>query len=277
MIRYSFYSFFVFLLLISLSALAQDTGRNDSAVFVLDFNTTAEDTQTQSVIDGTPDFVQIDVNGETKTLFSCTLVLKGAVDLTGVNCDILFDSSVLNVVDIHEAQGDTNFDGRSNIADILTLAQRFNLATDEGNGLSLFNFDSSGDSANKIDEKDIEVLLEFINRKEIYWTSNENNDLSVLRESVEIFQDPAVSNSNGKIDDIVVSLLRRPETPIEGFGFDGDARIADITFEVVGTIPAEGTLIRFEDQMAIDEGTQITVNAITNSSLPSADGIIIKQ
>jgi hypothetical protein len=132
-----------------------------------------------------------------------------------------------------------------------------------------------GSSLNVIDDSDIDTVKSLINQQEIFWTSNQNNDLSVIRESFEIFEEPAISNSNGRIDDIVVTLLRRPETPVEGFGFDGDARIADITFEVVGTIPSEGTVIQFEDRLAIDEGSVITVNAIENASVPLGDSITV--
>ncbi len=259
----------------ALTIQAQDNEKNAGARFVLDFQTTADDTQTSSTVEETPVFEQVDVNGEARTRFSCTVVLQGAEDLTGVNCDLVFDPGVLNVVSIHEAQGDTNFDGRSNVADILALAQRFGLATNTGNGFSLFDFVTEGGSQNVIDSDDINELSQFINQSPIYWTSNDNNDLGVIRESVEIFEDPFISNANGKIDDIVVTLLRRPETPVDGFGFDGDARIADITFEVVGTIPADGTVIEFDDRLAIDEGTVITVNSIENASIPQGNSIVV--
>lgn len=259
----------------ALSLSAQETGRNTAASFLLDFQTTTDDTITTSAIDASPVYETVDVDGEMKTRFTCTVVLQGAADLMGVNCDLVFDPAVLNVVDIHEARGDKNFDGRSNIADILTLAQRFSLATNTGNGFSYFDLATDGASLNVIDTTDLETLMSLINQTEIFWTSNQNDDLTSIRESFEIFEDPAISNANGKIDDIVVTLLRRPEAALDGFGFDGDARIADITFEVVGTIPAEGTLIQFEDRLAIDEGSVITINSIENASEPLGDAVTI--
>lgn len=259
----------------ALSISAQEPGKNATANFVLDFQTTSDDSVTASTIETAPSFVQIDVEGETRTRFTCTVVLQGAVDLTGVNCDLTFDPAILNVVDIHEARGDMNFDGRGNIADVLALAQRFNVATNSGDGFSFFDIATDGASLNVIDDADLEALKSLINQTEIYWTSNQNEDLSVIRESFEVFQDPALSNASGRIDDIVTVLLRRPETPVEGFGFDGDARVAEITFEVVGIIPEEGTVIQFEDRLAIDEDSIITVEAIENASEPQGNAITI--
>lgn len=262
---------------LAVSVSAQDTGRNGNAMLVLDFQTTSADTLTLSVIDAQPQFYTVDVNGQTRTRFNTTFVLQGAVDLVGMNCDLVFDKNVLQVIDIHEARGDLNFDGRSNIADVLTLAERFNEPTNTGNGYSFLDRDSTGASANVIDMNDINAILTFINENSIFWTSNPNHDLSIpLRESVEIFENPSVSNANGRIKDLVVTLLSRIHPIPAGFGFDGDARIADLTFEVIGDL-TNGTTIRFENTTVIDEGTQITQEAILNASTPQTPDLIIRQ
>ncbi|RJP32608.1 MAG: hypothetical protein C4527_05645 [Candidatus Omnitrophota bacterium] len=250
-------------------------GSNDGANFMLDFLTTESDTQTQSVIEDTPIFYTITDGGETKIRFDVTLVLKNAVNLVGVNCDMVFDPAKLKVVSIHEARGDLNFDGRSNIADVLVLGELFNRPTSE-NGYSYFDRYLTGGSAGMIDYRDVETLLPYVNESNLFWTSNANLDFSLMRESVEIFESPDISNARGKIDDIVVVLLSRIHPIPAGFGFDGDARIADITFEVIGDI-SEGTTIRLEDRMAIDEGTVITQTEISQFSVPTAEEVRISR
>ncbi|MBN2328741.1 MAG: hypothetical protein JXR73_16485 [Candidatus Omnitrophica bacterium] len=248
-------------------------GANDEATFLLDFQTTEADTQASTTLEETPEFITVTTDNVTHTYFQATLVLKDAVGLMGCNCDLIFDKSKLNIVSIVEAQGDVNFDGRANIADVLTLAERFGQDT-TSNGLSYFDLNPSGDSANKIDSLDIEAITPHINQKTLFWTSNPNDVLDDYRESFEIFESPIVSNENGKIDDIVVVLLPRIHPTPEGFGFGGDARICDIIFEVVQGASGE-TTISFEDVMAIDESTQITQTDIINGSTPKTKNAVI--
>ncbi len=255
----------------SVPAIAQD-GANTNAVFILDFSD-GNDTQTATALDAENKPVFLDSDG--KTTFTAVLVLQGAQNLVGVNCDLEFDPAVLAVVDIHESQGDINFDGRANIADVLTLAERFNQPTDQ-DGYAYFDLDSADESAGKIDSKDIEALVPFINQPGIFWTNNANSDLSQRRESVDIFESPDISNQKGKIDDIVTVLLSTVQPIPDGFGFDGDARIAEITFEVIGDISA-GTSIKFTDTLAIDEATEITATQINNGSVPQAPDVLITQ
>lgn len=249
------------------------SGVNDDAVFVLDFKTTSNDAQLTTTIDAQPEFVLVDVGGQARNRFSATVVLKNASNLLGVNCDLVFDKTKLRIVEIHEAKGDLNFDGRANVADVLTLGERFGQSTTSG-GLGYFDLDSTADSANKIDGKDIEAVIPYINEKTLFWTSNPNDNLQNIRESVDIFESPAISSENGKIDDIVVVLLPRIHPTPQGFGFDGDARIADIVFEVVPGATGE-TTISFEDGMAIDESTEITQSTINNGSAPKSQNAVI--
>lgn len=244
-------------------------GKNDTASFALDFNITSSDTQVSTTIDPYESTLIQDKDG--KKYLTATLILKGAVDLVGVNCDLIFDPAKLQVVDIHEDQGDVNFDGRANVADILTLGERYNQATTD-QGYSYFDRDKTDTSADKIDDKDIEALKPFINKNNIFWTSNPNDDLTKIRESVEIFESPDESNKNGKINDIVSVLLSRDHPYPQGFGFNGDARIAQITFEVVGS---GETVLSFEDGKAIDVDTVITRDGISNGSEPTGDSITI--
>lgn len=251
-------------------------GKNDQAKFALDLKTTNEDTQASSVIDVTPEFAavdDIDTGAQSGILFIATLVLKGAVDLVGVNCDLVFDNSKLSVVTISETRGDVNFDGRANIADILTLSERYGASSNE-KGYSYFKRDQSGQNTDVINEKDIEAVKPFINENNIFWTKNANDDLSKMRESVEIFESPAVSNKNGRIADIVSVLLSRIHPYPAGFGFSGDARIAEITFKVIGDI-SKGTKISFEKGIAIDVNTEITRNGINKGSEPVGDDVVI--
>jgi len=240
-------------------------GKNDTTKFFLDFNTGIDDTQTSSVIDAySPDQIQ-EIDG--KRYITVTLVLKGATDLVGVNCDLSFDKNKLQVVDIHEDKGDINFDGRANIADVLTLGERFGAPANE-QGFSYFDRDQSG----VIDQADVEDIQSHLNKTNIFWTSNPNTNQDIMRESVEIFEDPAKSNEDGVIDDIVAVLLSRIHPYPAGFGFNGDARIAEITFEVIGSGTAEFT---FSDGKAIDVDTQITVDGIANGSEPTGDKVEI--
>ncbi len=262
------------------SAFSQDSndGINSDAEFVFDFQTTLDDTQTVSVIENSP---VIENNR-----FTVTLVLSGVENLCGVNCDIKFDPAVLKVVDIHEARGDLNYDGRSNIADILTLGERFGDEVTDENGFEYFNRNKEGDSANIIDMADISTVLPFLNERNLFWTSNANNNLDTIRESVEIFPTPEVIQNHanetgeGLIDDIVAVLLPR-EHPVsgfapEGFGFDGPyARIADITFEIIGGDSGSTTEITIEDRLAIDENTIITASGKEGESIPQGNPIAI--
>jgi hypothetical protein len=249
------------------------SGVNDDAVFALDFKTASDDAQLTTTIDAQPEYTPVTVEGEARNRFAATVVLKNASNLLGVNCDLVFDKAKIRIVEIHEAKGDLNFDGRANVADVLTLGERFGQSTTSG-GLSYFDLDSSTDSANKIDGKDIEAVIPYINEKTLYWTSNPNGDLKNIRESVELFESPEISNGNGKIDDIAVVLLSRIHPTPQGFGFDGDARIADIVFEIVPGATGE-TTISFEDVMAIDESTEITQSTINNGSTPKFQNAVI--
>lgn len=250
-------------------ALSQETGRNDNSVLRLDFSA-GDDTRLDSNIQASLDLE------DGQTSFAAALVLEGAADLMGVNCDLVFDPAVLRVVSIEEAAGDVNMDGRSNVADVLTVSRRLGEPVTAENGFAYFDFEADG----LIGGGDVDALaslvtdVERLGADQLFWTSNPNHDLAGIRESVERFDDPETSNANGRINDIVSVLLKRPAADINGFGFDGDARIVNIVFEVVGNISG-GTQIRFEDMLAIDEGTVITQSDIVGASVPQAPPVDI--
>lgn len=263
--------FIVVTVCFSLQANAQ--GSNDNAQFSLDFVTDQNDSQASTTFEAEPVFEAVDGSQR----FSCTLVVQGAVDLTGLSVDIRFNNAVLQLVDIYESRGDRNFDGRANVADVLAIGERFGLTIGPNPELAYFDLDSTADSAGLIDVSDVNALLPFVNQDSLYWTFNSNaTGFETFRESVEVFEDPAQSNTDGLIDDLAVVLLRRPETPVEGFGFTGDARVATLIFEVIGGTAGSTTPIQFEDPILLDEGTVINDDgSLQNESRPESPEVII--
>ncbi len=237
-------------LFVCMTVLPAMAGQNDSAVFTLDFSA-SNDTKNESDTSGDPVI--------TDGMFTATLVLDNSTALTGLTVDIRFDPAVLQLVSINETVGDINFDGRSNIADVLTLAERFEASLDPDTGNPEYDYFDLVPSG-VIDMDDINSLLAQINQSDLFWTSNPNaegfGDFQSFPESVEIFEDPAVSTAKGLIDDIAVVLLPRDHPPQDGFGFNGDARIATITFQVVEGQSGQ-TTISFEDPIVLDAATVI--------------------
>ena len=233
---------FTFAMLVTTSAVfAQEP------VFRLDFDS-SNDTIKTSIIDPPPPVFTMD-----DVPFTVTVVLTGAQDLMGVNCDLSFDNAHLQVVDIQETAGDLNFDGRANVFDIREVGSRLNAT--EGQDLYEEFFDRAGDQPDGvIDLADVDAVAEFFAKPGIFWTVN--TEPATIKESVEVFEDPSVSNENGVIDDIVCFLLPRDHPPEAGFGFDGDARIADITFRPVDGFVGT-TELTFTQTWAVDENTQV--------------------
>jgi hypothetical protein len=256
-------SLFIFLFIISITSYSQPTLRLDYAV-------TGDDSITVTNFDETPVFV--DVDGQ--RFFQVTVVLDDAVDLIGVNFDLVFDNTVLNVVDIFENRGDRNFDGRANIADVLALGERLGLPYDQL-GYSYFDLDNQG---TVIEVGDINVLQNLLQNPlpnlNLYWTSNPDTNLDTIRESVEIFETPEQCNADGVLDDFVVTLLPRNHPPQDDFGFNGDARIVDIVFQVIDPA-ATSTVISFQDAMVITEQTEITTTEIIGAVTPDTPDVTI--
>ncbi|MBI1391013.1 MAG: hypothetical protein GC154_21510 [bacterium] len=256
------------LALLTSNAFAQ---QNTTAQFALDFAQTDADTRVSSTIE--TDAVV------TNSLFSATLVLKGAASLTGLSVDLRFDPAVLKVLSISEKTGDVNFDGRSNIADVLTLAERFNatVSSDTNPEYRYFDVVPSG----VIDSDDINALMAKVNQGDLFWTSNPDasgfGDYETYPESVEVFEDPEVSNAKGLIDDIAVVLLPRQHPPQETFGFTGDARVAEIQFQFIGGISGSTTTLSFEDPVIIDAKTVVNDDGtLSGESRPDSPSVTIQ-
>jgi len=134
-----------------------------------------------------------------------------------------------------------------------------------------------------INMADVNAIAEYFAEPGKFWTVN--TDDATIKESAEIFEEPTVSNQNGKIDDIVCVLLPRehPEAteykPAEGeatffgpagFGFTGDARVAEITFQPVTGFTGTTTLT-FADKSAITEESVLVItrqnNVITDQEI----------
>ena len=157
-------SLFIFLFIISITSYSQPTLRLDYAV-------TGDDSITVTNFDETPVFV--DVDGQ--RFFQVTVVLDDAVDLIGVNFDLVFDNTVLNVVDIFENRGDRNFDGRANIADVLALGERLGLPYDQCWGIPI-----DWIIGNRIEVGEVNVLQNLLQNLcpiPIVWTSNPDANL----------------------------------------------------------------------------------------------------
>ncbi len=238
-------------------------------IFKLDFDS-SNDSILHSTIDAPPSVIRA-ADGP----FTVTVVLTGASKLVGANCDLIFNPDQLRVVNIQESYGDVNFDGRSNVFDIREVGARVNSA-------ELYEaYYDRVETYGVLDMADVNAIAEYFAKPGKFWTVN--TDDTTIRESVEIFEEPSISNQNGRIDDIVCVLLPRehPEAteykPVEGeatffgpagFGFNGDARIAEITFQPVTGFSGTTTLT-FADKSAI---TEESVLVITRQN-----GVIIDQ
>ncbi len=236
---------------------------NNDAVFRFD-TTPGDDTRTSSAITDGP------YTADSRT-FTVTVVLQGADKLMGANCDIDFDETKLQVVSVQETFGDVNFDGRVNVFDVREIGAR--IGTEPGGVDYSQYFDLDGDD--QIGESDLALVAADpgFNIQGLFVTSNDPNDLTDILESVEIFEDPAVSNQNGFIDDVVFVLLVRPGDDREsrsfpGDAFPGDARIASITFSALDDFQGGETEISFQSDslIAIDSDTQITTTTIEGAS-----------
>ncbi len=258
--RFSSALVFTIAMLIAAGAVAQEP------TFQLDFDS-SNDTIDSSVIDPPPVFTGLDGP------FKVTVVLSHAQNLMGVNCDLSFDNAHLQVVDIQETYSDLNFDGRANVFDIREIGERLNAT--EGQDLYEEFFDRAGGAPDGvIDLSDVDAIAEFFAEPGIFWTVN--TDPVRIRESVEVFEDPSVSNENSVIDDIVCFLLPREHPPTAGFGFTGDARIAEITFQPVDGFVGTTTLT-FTETWAVDEDTEVNeeTGEITGDLTPQSQPVEI--
>ncbi|MFH1740300.1 MAG: hypothetical protein ABIH23_14930 [bacterium] len=257
--------FFGSVLLVAL--LATNPVLGQEPVYKIDFDS-SNDTLLSSTVDSPPAVLNA-ADGP----FTVTVVLTGATQLMGVNCDLVFDNTHLQVVNIQETAGDVNFDGRANVFDIREVGERLNAT--EGSALYEAYFDrANGQTDGVIDMNDVNAVSAFFAKPGIFWTVNTDN--ATVRESTEIFEDPSVSNENGLIDDIVCMLLPRDHPPAPGFGFNGDARIAEITFQPVNGF-AGMTTLSFSETWAVDENTHVDegTGQIVDDLYPQSESVEI--
>ena len=175
-----------------------------------------------------------------------------------------------------------NFDGRANVFDVREVGSRLDTTTDS----ELYDpyFDrADGRADGAIDLGDVEAISAFFARPGIFWTVN--TDDVTIRESVEIFEYPAESNETGKVDDIACVLLPREHPPAPGvtdgtlaapagFGFNGDARIAVITFQPVNGFVGQ-TELSISDTSAITEDSVFVGMDITGILAPDGESVEI--
>lgn len=174
-------------------------------------------------------------------------------DLTGISADVEFDPNILELVDIYELKGDVNFDGFQDVTDMVTIFQSaaFDTSREDEGYIGYYDIDRD-DFVDVTDMVRIFQSEQFDTAGGEYWTNNEGE---FVRESVEIFDDPRLSNTGGAhpgfIDDVVAVLLLRPDANNDGFADDGSgfntnawsgerAVIATMQFRVKAA-PAGGT------------------------------------
>ncbi len=220
-------------------------GVNSSAVFKIDV-----DADNNGVPDGAyPTTVTVAENGMI-TLF---VVLTGAQNLVGVNCDLQFDPDKLNLEAIEETISDLNFDGKANLVDLSNFALAYKKSA--GDPAYVSYYDRNRD--NTINLVDLANFAIGYKKPGAFWTVNADS-FTGNRESVEIYDPVSRSNKDGAsagvVDDIVAVLLRRPETNATGFGFDGDAIVSKLVFK---RLAAGNVTLSFTDMVALDEtGTE---------------------
>lgn len=137
-------------------------------------------------------------------------------DLTGVSADLRFNHNLLELVDVYELAGDINFDGFQDVGDLVTVFQSstFDLCKDDDPDTFISYYDVNRDTC--VDVGDLVTVFQsemFDSAGGVYWTNNEGAD---IRESVEVFDPPAKSNTGGAnaglVDDLVSVLLLRPDS-----------------------------------------------------------------
>jgi hypothetical protein len=185
--------------------------------------------------------------------FKAYLVVKGAVDMTGVSVDINFDNTGLELIDITEVPGDLNFAGmidlNKEVVEIINqFVAEFNFEADDNKGFtdgwgrfSAVVYDKNGDGYTDLNEEVIPVINQFVDEfnfaDPVYWTQ-EVLYTSEFDESVEVFDPVSKSNTGGAnpgvIDDITAVLLKRPDRPDTApFGYSGNAVVVTLTFKAL--------------------------------------------
>ena len=227
--------------------------------------------------------IQISKSGsESARTFDVLLVVTGADQLpldqglTGLSADVLFDATdVLDLVGIKELPGDLNFSGELDVSEeVLTTINEFiaefndsqrqisdfrdgwlsNPSDPNSGRASGVVLDTDGDDRLGVEET-LEVINSFIDQFNgqlpPYWTKDVLTYSAAEDESVEIFDPPACSNAGeknaGKVDDLTVVLLKRPDRPAgDQFGYrESTAVISTLTFRVKTDAPTGASTFGF--------------------------------
>lgn len=209
--------------------------------------------------------------------FKTLVRVNGAEDLLGVTFDFGFDQSVIQVDAIRETLLDLDFSGTQEFKEVNDSINFFLAGAMSGDssvdGFMYSYNDGTGDITtqpgilldweNNDGNFDFKEINESINQflriaqttETPFWTQ-----VVAARggknESVEIFDTAAEINATGQATDNTSVLLRRPETPAAGFGFDsatlGSAIILEVSFRAVGTT-GQSTDITITNSQGIDE------------------------
>lgn len=227
-------------------------------------------------VDGTPGapFTQT-VDAANGSVVTAYVVVTGVTEMLGANCDVLYDSSLIELISITEQAGDINFDGIPALPDVLQIVSFFGQPTGTAEVPSYYDREVVF-TPGVVALADILSVVSGFGVDTDFWTNNLGVDLTAFggfRESVEIYDPVAVSNANNMIDDVVAVLLARPEVRADEnlwrqFAFTGDAIMAELQFNVVGAAGQTATLSIRDD--AEEKPVVLTVdNAMVNPSNPT--------
>jgi hypothetical protein len=233
-------------------------------------------------------------------VFKTLVRVNGAENLLGVTFDFGFNASVLQVDAIRETLLDLNFSGTQEFKEINDSINFFLAGAMSGDpsvdGFMYSYNDGTGDITTEpgilldwenndgnFDFKEInEAINQFIriaNTTETPFWTQVVAARGGFNESVEIFDTAAEINAAGQATDNTSVLLRRPDTPAAGFGFDsatlGSAIILEVSFRAVGGAGTSSD-ITISNAQGIDENfadvnTDIQSLAVTGPSTVSVN------
>jgi len=186
--------------------------------------------------------------------FTALVRLNGAENLRGVGFDLAFDEKRLEVLEFRETRMDLDYDGKQSL-DEKTAIQAFYEAFTYPDVPLVNLFSYSFDTGEGPIGTYPGYLMDFISRNGILDPAEMNAYLSEYagnqtetdipfwtevvsrrpgyNESVEFVAPLGEINASGQALDNVSLLLKRPGTPLSGFGFDGDGILFEIRFRAL--------------------------------------------
>ncbi|MCA9434213.1 MAG: hypothetical protein KC978_00420 [Candidatus Omnitrophica bacterium] len=216
------------------------------------------------------DTIRSATRGET---FSTVVRLNDTENLLGITFDFRFDSDRLQVLDIRETRMDLDFSGDQSFVELQAVVDFF-FSNELPDLPSVDNFaytynDGTGEITTHpgllldLDGNGVLSFVEIHSYAREFLANLDDTDIPFWTEiaarrpgfndSVEVFDLVADINDNGEGTDNTVVLLRRPETPALDFGYDGNAILFEIVFQVKENAPLGEAMIQIEDSSAIDE------------------------